>query len=453
MKICVIGTGYVGLVTAACLAEMGNEVTGVDLSVEKIAGLKDGRIPIHEPGLETLVKRNLQGGRLRFTTQHAQGMEDCQLAFIAVGTPPQEDGSADLAHVVAVARSIGEHLGSYCVVINKSTVPVGTADKVREAIAAALGARGAKIEFDVVSNPEFLKEGNAIADFQRPDRIVVGSDSPRAIELMTQLYEPFVRSQHRMIVMDTRSAELTKYAANAMLATRISFMNEIAAVAEATGADIENVRLGIGADHRIGPLFLYPGPGFGGSCFPKDLRALVHIADQVKVPTDLLASVVRVNDRQKKLMFQRISTFFDGKLKGRRIAVWGLAFKPETDDVREAPSLVLIEELVRAGADVVSYDPAAAAPARTALAAALSAGELARVSFAASARAAVEGADVLVLMTEWKEFRSPDFGWLASTLKARAIFDGRNQYRRESLAAHGLAYFGIGRGAPPKPAA
>jgi UDPglucose 6-dehydrogenase len=332
-------------------------------------------------------------------------------------------------------------------------VPVGTADKVREAIAAALGARGAKIEFDVVSNPEFLKEGNAIADFQRPDRIVVGSDSPRAIELMTQLYEPFVRSQHRMIVMDTRSAELTKYAANAMLATRISFMNEIAAVAEATGADIENVRLGIGADHRIGPLFLYPGPGFGGSCFPKDLRALVHIADQVNVPTDLLASVVRVNDRQKKLMFQRISTFFDGKLKGRRIAVWGLAFKPETDDVREAPSLVLIEELVRAGADVMSYDPAAAAPARTALAAALSAGELARVSFAASARAAVEGADVLVLMTEWKEFRSPDLGWLAATLKARAIFDGRNQYRRETLAAHGLAYFGIGRGAPPKPAA
>jgi UDPglucose 6-dehydrogenase len=453
MKICVIGTGYVGLVTAACLAEMGNEVTGVDLSVEKIAGLKDGRIPIHEPGLETLVKRNLQGGRLRFTTHHAQGMEDCQLAFIAVGTPPQEDGSADLAHVLAVARSIGEHLGSYCVVINKSTVPVGTADKVREAIAAALGARGAKIEFDVVSNPEFLKEGNAIADFQRPDRIVVGSDSPRAIELMTQLYEPFVRSQHRMIVMDTRSAELTKYAANAMLATRISFMNEIAAVAEATGADIENVRLGIGADHRIGPLFLYPGPGFGGSCFPKDLRALVHIADQVNVPTDLLASVVRVNDRQKKLMFQRISTFFDGKLKGRRIAVWGLAFKPETDDVREAPSLVLIEELVRAGADVMSYDPAAAAPARTALAAALSAGELARVSFAASARAAVEGADVLVLMTEWKEFRSPDLGWLAATLKARAIFDGRNQYRRETLAAHGLAYFGIGRGAPPKPAA
>ena len=452
MKICVIGTGYVGLVTAACLAEMGNDVTGVDLSVEKIAGLKDGRIPIHEPGLETLVKRNLQGGRLRFTTQHAEGMEDCQLAFIAVGTPPQEDGSADLAHVLAVARSIGDHLGSYCVVINKSTVPVGTADKVREAIAAALRARGAKIEFDVVSNPEFLKEGNAIGDFQRPDRIVVGSDSPRAIELMTQLYEPFVRSQHRMIVMDTRSAELTKYAANAMLATRISFMNEIAAVAEATGADIENVRLGIGADHRIGPLFLYPGPGFGGSCFPKDLRALVHIADQVNVPTDLLASVVRVNDRQKKLMFKRISTFFDGKLQGRRIAVWGLAFKPETDDVREAPSLVLIEELVRAGADVMSYDPAAAAPARTALAAALSAGELARVSFAASARAAVEGADVLVLMTEWKEFRSPDFGWLASTLKARAIFDGRNQYRRETLAGHGLAYFGIGRGAPPKPA-
>ncbi len=453
MKICVIGTGYVGLVTAACLAEMGNDVVGVDLSVEKIAGLKDGRIPIHEPGLETLVRKNLQAGRLRFTNGHADGLAGCQLAFIAVGTPPQEDGSADLAHVLGVARSIGEHLSHYCVVINKSTVPVGTADRVRETVRQALAARAADIPFDVVSNPEFLKEGSAIADFQRPDRIVIGSDAPRAIELMTQLYEPFVRSQHKLIVMDTRSAELTKYAANAMLATRISFMNEIAAIAEATGADIENVRLGIGSDPRIGPLFLYPGAGFGGSCFPKDLRALVHIAATASVPIDLLPSVVRVNDRQKTLVFQRLSTFFGGQLKGRRVAVWGLAFKPETDDVREAPALVLIEDLVRAGAEVTAYDPEAGPPAQAALALVLAPGELARVTFATSARQAADGADVLALMTEWKEFRSPDFGWLASTLRSKAIFDGRNQYRRDTLAAHGLSYFGIGRATAPTAAA
>jgi UDPglucose 6-dehydrogenase len=450
MKICVIGTGYVGLVTAACLAEMGNDVVGVDLSVEKIAGLKDGRIPIHEPGLEILVKKNLQAGRLRFTNGHAEGMEGCQLAFIAVGTPPQEDGSADLAHVLGVARSIGEHLHRYCVVINKSTVPVGTADKVREAVSAAMAARGVEFPFDVVSNPEFLKEGNAIADFQRPDRIVIGSDSPRAIELMNELYEPFVRSQHRLVVMDTRSAELTKYAANAMLATRISFMNEIAAIAEATGADIENVRLGIGSDPRIGPLFLYPGAGFGGSCFPKDLRALVHIADHASVPSELLNAVVRINDRQKKLVFHRISKYFGGALAGRRIAVWGLAFKPETDDVREAPALQLIEDLVRAGAHVSAYDPEAGPSSQAALAQILTAEELARVKCLPSAHAAAEGADVLALMTEWKEFRSPDFDWLAATLKEKAIFDGRNQYRREALAAHGLAYFSIGRAAPLK---
>lgn len=450
MKICVIGTGYVGLVTAACLAEMGNDVTAVDLSAEKIAGLKVGRMPIHEPGLDGLVGQNVTAGRLRFTTSHAQGMDGCQLAFIAVGTPPQEDGSADLAHVLAVASSIGAHLHRYCVVVNKSTVPVGTADKVREAISAALATRGVGFPFDVVSNPEFLKEGSAIADFQRPDRIVIGSDSARAIELMNELYEPFVRSQHRLIVMDTRSAELTKYAANAMLATRISFMNEIAAVAEATGADIENVRLGIGADPRIGPLFLYPGAGFGGSCFPKDLRALVHIADHAGVPTELLEAVVRINDRQKKLMFQRILKHFSGALAGRRVAVWGLAFKPETDDVREAPSLLLIEDLVRAGAQVSAYDPAAAASSQAALAMVLTAEELGRVKWLPSAHAAAEGADVLALMTEWKEFRSPDFDWLASTLKEKAIFDGRNQYRREALAAHGLAYFSIGRASPLK---
>jgi len=452
MKICVIGTGYVGLVTAACLAEMGNDVIGVDLSQEKIEGLKHGRMPIHEPGLDHLVADNLAAGRLRFTTSHAEGMEGCQLAFIAVGTPPQEDGSADLAHVLAVARSIGAHLHRYCVVINKSTVPVGTADKVREAIAGALAARGVDVPFDVVSNPEFLKEGNAIADFQRPDRIVVGSDSPRAIELMNELYEPFVRSQHRLVVMDTRSAELTKYAANAMLATRISFMNEIAAIAEATGADIENVRLGIGSDPRIGPLFLYPGAGFGGSCFPKDLRALAHISEGVGVPAELLNAVVRINDRQKQLVFQRISTFFSGALAGRRIGLWGLAFKPETDDVREAPALALIEDLVRAGAHVSAYDPQAAASSKAALALALNPEQLERVQWQPSAHAAAEGADVLALMTEWKEFRSPDFAWLASTLKEKAVFDGRNQYRREALAAHGLAYFSIGRASALKAA-
>ena len=452
MKICVIGTGYVGLVTAACLAEMGNDVTGVDLSAEKIAGLKLGRLPIHEPGLDNLVTLNVQAGRLRFTTSHAEGMDGCQLAFIAVGTPPQEDGSADLAHVLAVAGSIGAHLQRYCVIVNKSTVPVGTADKVGAAVRVALATRGADVPFDVVSNPEFLKEGHAIADFQRPDRIVIGSDSQRAIELMTELYEPFVRSQHRLIVMDTRSAELTKYAANAMLATRISFMNEIAAVAEATGADIENVRLGIGSDPRIGPLFLYPGAGFGGSCFPKDLRALVHIADDAGVPSELLGAVVRVNDRQKKLVFQRISKFYGDKLAGRRIAVWGLAFKPETDDVREAPSLLLIEDLVRAGALVSAYDPEAGPSSQAALALVLSPEELARVQWVGSARAAVEGADALALMTEWKEFRSPDFDWLASALQSKAIFDGRNQYRRETLAEHGLAYFSIGRAGELKPA-
>ncbi|MDO8277000.1 MAG: UDP-glucose/GDP-mannose dehydrogenase family protein [Burkholderiaceae bacterium] len=448
MKVSVIGTGYVGLVTAACLADMGNAVAAVDLSQEKVANLRAGRIPIHEPGLQPLVERNLRAGRLRFTDSHAEGIADAEVIFIAVGTPSQEDGSADLRHVLDVAGTIGRLLTRAAVIVDKSTVPVGTADQVRRTVQQALDARGVQIGFDVVSNPEFLKEGAAVADFQRPDRIIVGTDSPRAIEVMKELYGPFSRSQDKFIVMDTRSAELSKYAANAMLATRISFMNEIAAVAEATGADIESVRRGIGADPRIGPLFLYAGAGFGGSCFPKDLRALLHLGHEASVPLELLQSVVNVNERQKTLLFRRIDAFFKGQLKDRRVAVWGLAFKPETDDVREAPSLSLIVDLVRAGARVTAYDPQATETAQGALQLLLSPQEMQRVQMHPSARAAAEGADVLALMTEWKEFRSPDFAWLAATLGSRAVFDGRNQYRPEALAAHGLAYFGIGRPAP-----
>lgn len=448
MKVSVIGTGYVGLVTAACLADMGNEVTAVDVSREKVASLRAGRIPIHEPGLQPLVERNLRADRLRFTDSHAEGIAGSEVIFIAVGTPSQEDGSADLRHVLDVAGTIGRLLTRQAVIVDKSTVPVGTADLVRRTVQQALDARNARIEFDVVSNPEFLKEGAAVADFQRPDRIIVGTDSPRAIEVMKELYGPFSRAQDKFIVMDARSAELSKYAANAMLATRISFMNEIAAVAEATGADIESVRRGIGTDPRIGPLFLYSGAGFGGSCFPKDLRALLHLGQEAAVPLDLLQSVVDVNERQKTLLFRRISDFFKGRLKDRRVAVWGLAFKPETDDVREAPSLSLIADLARAGAQVTAYDPQAAGTAQAALQLLLTPQEMQRVQMQSSARAAAEGADVLALMTEWKEFRSPDFAWLASTLRSRAVFDGRNQYRPEALAAQGLAYFGIGRAMP-----
>ena len=448
MKICVIGAGYVGLVTATCLADMGNDVICADVSRERVAALQSGVIPIHEPGLDTLAARAVKAGRLRFSADTGAALKGCAVIFIAVGTPPQEDGSADLAHVVAVASTIGAHLDGYAVVVDKSTVPVGTCEKVRQTIAQALAARGQDFAFDVVSNPEFLKEGAAIADFQRPDRIIVGSDSPRAIALMRELYAPFSRSQDKLIVMDARSAELTKYAANAMLATRISFMNEIAALAGALGADIENVRRGIGTDPRIGPLFLYPGAGFGGSCFPKDLRALIHMAREAGLPAHLLSSVVDVNDQQKRLMFERVKAFFGGDLTGRQVAVWGLAFKPETDDVREAPSLVLVAELARAGATVVTYDPAAMETAAAALRATLAAGDMARVRFAPDAVSALQGADVLVLMTEWKEFRSPDFGAMAAMLSRKAVFDGRNQYSPEILRGHGLACFGIGRGDP-----
>ena len=446
MKICVIGAGYVGLVTAACLADMGNDVVCADVSRERVAALEAGVIPIHEPGLDALAAKAVKAGRLRFSTDVGAAMKGCKAIFIAVGTPPQEDGSADLGHVVDVAQTIGKHLDGYAVIVDKSTVPVGTCEKVRQTVADVLAARGAAIDFDVVSNPEFLKEGAAISDFQRPDRIIVGSDSHRAIELMRELYAPFSRSQDKLIVMDARSAELTKYAANAMLATRISFMNEIASLAGALGADIENVRKGIGTDPRIGPLFLYPGAGFGGSCFPKDLRALIHMAQVSGLPVDILNAVVHVNDRQHRLVFERIQSFFGGELANRRIAVWGLAFKPETDDVREAPSLMLIADLVRSGARVAAYDPAAMQTAAAALQASLSPEAFARIRFMPHAHAALDGADVLALMTEWKEFRSPDFAAMAAALSHKAVFDGRNQYTPGVLHAHGLACFGIGRG-------
>lgn len=451
MKVTVIGTGYVGLVTAACLADMGNDVVGVDVDRQKVAALLAGQIPIHEPGLDELVLRNARAGRLRFTSDTGESIRGREVIFIAVGTPPQEDGSADLRHVVSVARSIGEQIDGYAVIVNKSTVPVGTAETVAATVRHALQQRGASFEFDVASNPEFLKEGAAIADFQRPDRIIVGSDSPRAIERMRQLYAPFSRTSEKLIVMDARSAELTKYAANAMLATRISFMNEVAALADALGADIEHVRRGIGTDPRIGPLFLYPGAGFGGSCFPKDLRALAQMADAAGVQVEILPAVTRVNERQKRLMVRRLHDFFGGDLRGRTVALWGVAFKPETDDVREAPALTLIGELVRAGAQVVAYDPEAHNTARVALQNMLSLEELRDVRFAASARDATQDADVLVLMTEWKEFRSPDFAWLATTLRARAVFDGRNQFQPQVLAQHGLTYIGVGRGVRATP--
>lgn len=445
MRVTVIGVGYVGLVTAACLADMGNHVNAVETLQARVDMLRQGRSPIHEPGLEPLVERNVAAGRLDFTTSYAEGLRNAEVIFIAVGTPPREDGSADLKHVIEAARCVSHYLPDGAVIVNKSTVPVGTADLVRQTIAGELSARGANVLFDVVSNPEFLKEGAAIDDFQRPDRIIVGSDSPRAIELMRRLYAPFSRTHDKLIVMDTRSAELTKYAANAMLATRISFMNEIATLAEATGADIELVRRGIGTDPRIGAYFLYPGVGFGGSCFPKDLRALAHMGSNLSVPIELLTAVLRINDRQKSLMFERIQAFFHGNVSGRRIAVWGLAFKPETDDVREAPSLQLIASLVRAGAAVAAYDPVATGSARAALESMLDAGQIGAVHFTPTAMAAAKGSDVLALLTEWKEFRSPDFQALASMLSSRAIFDGRNQYEPEEVRAAGLAYHGIGR--------
>jgi UDPglucose 6-dehydrogenase len=433
-----VGTGYVGLVTGACFAEVGNDVLCLDLDEAKIRTLESGGIPIHEPGLGEVVKRNVAAGRLRFTTDVARAVRFGAVQCIAVGTPPGEDGSADLQHVVAAARNIGRHMSEYKVVVDKSTVPVGTADKVRAAITEELEKRGVKTPFAVVSNPEFLKEGAAVEDFMRPDRVVIGSDDEQATQVMRTLYAPFQRNHERLFLMDVRSAELTKYAANAMLATRISFMNELANLAERLGADIEEVRKGIGSDPRIGYQFLYAGIGYGGSCFPKDVKALIRTAAEAGATLPVLEAVERVNAEQKHVLARKILKRF-GKLSGKRIAVWGLAFKPNTDDMREAPSRVLIEELLSNGATVSAYDPVAMLAAKKEFAG------LKGIAYADSPLAALEGADALAVVTEWKEFRSPDFQEIRARLKTPAIFDGRNLYDPEEMKRAGLEYYPVGR--------
>lgn len=443
MDLCVIGTGYVGLVTGACFAEMGNEVWCVDVDAAKIEGLKAGKLPIYEPGLEEIVERNYQEGRLRFTTDLGEAMAECDVLFIAVGTPPLEDGSADLQHVLTVARDIGRRLSRYSVIVDKSTVPVGTAERVRRAIQAELDARGVSIPFDVVSNPEFLKEGAAVEDFMRPDRIIVGTDSEAARERMAELYAPFNRSHQRVIHMGVRDAEMTKYAANAMLATKISFMNEIAALCERYGVDVENVRLGIGADHRIGYHFIYPGCGYGGSCFPKDVKALIAMAQAAGVEPEVLAAVEERNAKQKRVLEEKIVARFGEDLTGRTFGVWGLAFKPGTDDMREAPSIPLIQGLIGRGARVRAYDPVAMDNARRVFPAQWF--DEGRLVFTRHQYDALEEADAMVLVTEWKPFRHPDFAAIKRLLKTPVIFDGRNQYDPQQLQRLGIAYLGIGR--------
>jgi UDPglucose 6-dehydrogenase len=440
MRVTIFGSGYVGLVTGACLAEAGNHVLCVDVDARKIERLAVGEIPIHEPGLEDVVRRNAEAGRLGFTTDAVKGVDHGLFQVIAVGTPPDEDGAADLRYVLAVARTIATHLNGYAVVITKSTVPVGTADKVRAEIDATLAKRGANIEFDVVSNPEFLKEGAAVQDFMKPDRVIIGTDNPRTQELMRALYEPFTRNRDRFIVMDVRSSELTKYAANAMLATKISFMNELANIAERCGADIEKVRVGIGSDPRIGYSFIYPGAGYGGSCFPKDVQALIRSAHEAGHEPEILAAVESVNVRQKELLVRKMKQHFGGRLKGCTIALWGLAFKPNTDDMREAPSRAIMEQLWEAGANVRAYDPVACAEAQRIY------GDRPDLVLCKNAYDAVAGADALAIVTEWQEFRSPDFERLKELLRSPLIFDGRNLYDPVMVERFGLTYYAIGRG-------
>jgi UDPglucose 6-dehydrogenase len=439
MKITVIGAGYVGLVSGACLAEMGNHVVCLDVDPRKIDMLNSGAIPIHEPGLDKVVQRNAASGRLQFTTDIGVAVAHGALQFIAVGTPPDEDGSADLQYVLAAARNIGRLMTEYKLVIDKSTVPVGTADKVKAAIQAELDARGVALDFSVASNPEFLKEGAALDDFMRPDRIVVGAEGERAIELLRAVYAPFQRNHDKLVVMDVRSAELTKYAANAMLATRISFMNELALLAESLGADIELVRQGIGSDPRIGYHFLYAGCGYGGSCFPKDVKALIRTAAETGRDLKVLQAVEDANDAQKQVLVDKIVRRFGEDLAGRRFAVWGLAFKPNTDDMREASARVLIGELLARGATVTAYDPVAMTEARRVF------GDEPRIAYADNPDAALVGADALAIVTEWKEFRSPDFARIASTLKTPVIFDGRNLYEPKLVRDAGIDYQPIGR--------
>ncbi|HVI60191.1 MAG TPA: UDP-glucose/GDP-mannose dehydrogenase family protein [Luteimonas sp.] len=442
MRVAIFGTGYVGLVTGTCLAEVGHDVVCVDIDQAKVDGLDNGIIPIYEPGLEPMVKANHAAGRLRFTTDAAQAIAHGEVVFIAVGTPPDEDGSADLQYVLAVARTIGTHLQRPAVVVDKSTVPVGTADKVRAKIAETLAVRGADVAFDVVSNPEFLKEGAAVEDCMRPDRIVIGADSPRAVEKLRRLYAPFNRNHERIVTMDVRSAELTKYAANAMLATKISFMNEIANIAEKVGADVEMVRQGIGSDPRIGWHFIYPGAGYGGSCFPKDVQALARTAQQHGHAPTLLEAVETVNERQKGHLFELVQRHYGGAgaLRGKTIALWGLAFKPNTDDMREASSRRLLQQLWDAGVQVRAYDPEAMDETRRIF------GERDDLVLCRGAPDALQGADALVVVTEWKQFRSPDFAALKDALADAVVFDGRNLYEPADVEAAGLAYYGIGRG-------
>ena len=440
MKITIFGSGYVGLVTGTCFAEAGNDVVCVDIDVDRVERLRNGDVPIYEPGLDEMLAFNQEEGRLRFTTDAAEGVAHGLFQFIAVGTPPDEDGSADLQYVVNVARSIGRHMDDYRVVVNKSTVPVGTADRVRSAVTEELDGRGLNLEFDVVSNPEFLKEGAALDDFMKPDRVVVGTDNPRTAELMKALYAPFNRNHDRLLTMDIRSAELTKYAANAMLATKISFMSELANLSERLGADIEQVRVGIGSDPRIGYHFIYPGCGYGGSCFPKDVQALTRTAQEIGHRPELLEAVESVNARQKQVLFRRIHDYFDGDLSGRTIALWGLAFKPNTDDMREAPSRVLMEALWEAGASVQAYDPEAMDEAER-----LYGGEEG-LTLCETLYDAVEDADALVICTEWQVFRSPDFERVKDALRQPVIFDGRNVYSPAMMSALGFTYYGVGRG-------
>ncbi|MEX0604170.1 MAG: UDP-glucose/GDP-mannose dehydrogenase family protein [Marinobacter sp.] len=440
MKITIFGTGYVGLVTGACLADVGHDVLCMDVDENKIGKLKNGHIPIYEPGLDSIVKHNVEAGRLNFTTDTEQAVGHGALQFIAVGTPPDEDGSADLQYVTAVARSIGQYMTDYKVIVDKSTVPVGTGDKVYAAARAELDRRGLELEFDVVSNPEFLKEGAAINDFMKPDRIVIGTDSERAQDLLREVYYPFNRSHDRMIYMDIRSAELTKYAANAMLATKISFMNEIANISERLGADIEAVRRGIGSDPRIGYHFIYPGCGYGGSCFPKDVTALTRTARDCDYEARLLNAVDEVNAAQKHVLFDKVSHYFQGNVEGKVVALWGLAFKPNTDDMREASARMLMEDLWKAGAKVQAFDPEAMEETQRIY------GDQEGLQLCGTKEQALKGADVLVICTEWKEFRSPDFASIAAALKEPVIFDGRNLYEPEMLERYGMIYYAIGRG-------
>ena len=439
MKITIIGTGYVGLVTGACLAEMGNHVMCLDVDAAKIKILEDGGIPIHEPGLLDVVKRNRAAGRLQFTTDVVAAVNHGTLQFIGVGTPPDEDGSADLQYVVAAARNVGRHMTDYKVIVDKSTVPVGTGEKVRAAVAEELAKRGVQVDFSIVSNPEFLKEGAAVEDFMRPDRIVVGADDERAVLLMRSIYSPFMRNHDKLLVMDIKSAEFTKYAANSMLATRISFMNELALLAEKVGADIELVRKGIGSDPRIGTHFLYAGAGYGGSCFPKDVKALVKTAKDNGVTLQVLTAVEAANDRQKHVLVDKVVKRFGNDLSGRQFAVWGLSFKPNTDDMRDAPSRVVIAELAKRGATIKAYDPVAMTEAKRVL-------EGTRgLTFVENQTQALEGADALVIITEWKEFKSPDFDAIKALLKQPVVIDGRNLYEPAYMRTLGIEYLGIGR--------